>query len=444
MSNGGGKSSTFGFRYQHIVTVECLLNLYLNEARDWQVVVDKLDQDSADIIVETNSGDQIIEAIQVKSTSTNSENSKLGPADVEAVLAKLVQEHGGAEKYRLTTNKELRPKLKSQINRDYYEDNGRKILIEQRQFDRCIQNIIQIILKLRTAKKMAVGYEVINLVSRVLIDIVYEAGASPEKEIITKSDFERYIYGENKELADALGQRSWGKYNQLPVGNYIARLKLEEFLDSQFEETRDTTGQVKTAVVNGFPGVGKTAALAAYVNKRLETYTYVLWIDLHKKVPVEQIIHAELRKLIPEIEFVDNLKTKFADVFAQLHCSWLLIFDGCDCTDQVLPYIPRSGYGHVVIITNDSHDNPQEVDAFQLEGFTLNEVNELFAKNAGIDIEALKQEHLGIIKNIADRLCYWPIALDLGFRWAISRADGWEKSLSILKRRVFKLSLIHI
>ena len=66
MVSSGGVAAAFGFRYQYVVTVDLILDLYENpELMSWFVDVDLEGQDSADILV-SRKGTSWDEAVQVK------------------------------------------------------------------------------------------------------------------------------------------------------------------------------------------------------------------------------------------------------------------------------------------------------------------------------------------------------------------------------------------
>ncbi len=112
---GGGIASAFGFRYQYLITVEILLELFENSGtRDWTVEVDRADQDSADILVYRSATVSPSRAIQVKASLAES-STTIGLTRVREILAALVREHPAAATHELVTNRTMTAELKQEL-----------------------------------------------------------------------------------------------------------------------------------------------------------------------------------------------------------------------------------------------------------------------------------------------------------------------------------------
>lgn len=107
MSGSGGSDSTAGFRYQHLVTIEALLDEFdANPEGDWLVGVDLRGQDSADFVVVPTPGGEPQRAVQVKASSPTS-STQLTLPSVISILSALFVEHPHSAQYEIRTNRRL-------------------------------------------------------------------------------------------------------------------------------------------------------------------------------------------------------------------------------------------------------------------------------------------------------------------------------------------------
>lgn len=188
----GGVASAFGFRYQYLITVELLLELYDSGTTGWSVDVDRADQDSADILVFRAGRAAPEAAIQVKA-SLEASSTTLGLPAHQRIVHTLRGEHPHAQEYRVVTNRDLTGELATLSQDPVFREPAARV--GRVVFDhRCetlydlAASLLARIEKIRRRGRGGVGHLVHHLILRNLVDLVHEHGAREVDQRITSAD----------------------------------------------------------------------------------------------------------------------------------------------------------------------------------------------------------------------------------------------------------------
>lgn len=114
MTGSGGVGAAFGFRYQYLLTVEVLLDLYARGSTDWSVDVDPVSQDSADIVVHLTPCRPPESVLQVKASLPDS-STTIGVKAVQQILDGLRREHPAARRREVITNRTQTTQLAKEL-----------------------------------------------------------------------------------------------------------------------------------------------------------------------------------------------------------------------------------------------------------------------------------------------------------------------------------------
>ena len=149
MVSSGGVAAAFGYRYQYVVTVGLILDLYENpELMSWFVDVDLEGQDSADILV-SRKGSSWDEAVQVKASQAGS-STVMGAPDVRRIFDSLSNEHPVVSNHRLVTNRKLTNDLACDSNGELWSRKpGEHFQHDNRDLDALIRLLLERIARLR-------------------------------------------------------------------------------------------------------------------------------------------------------------------------------------------------------------------------------------------------------------------------------------------------------
>jgi len=178
----------------------------------------------------------------------------------------------------------------------------------------------------------------------------------------------------------------------------------------------------------GMGGVGKTRTAIEYAIKYENDYGVVCVLDASSnKNLVESICNffrptRYIGKKDPEYVVAQ----KFIQ-WCKNHEKWLIIFDNVERFDEILPFIPTKGAGHLLFTTRDSHSgygNRMEIDVFS-ESHAVS-----FLKNrTGI------LDDDSTVKTLAKRLGYLPLALEQAGAFVFEKPDvGFSEYVELLDK----------
>lgn len=431
-SGSGGVAAAFGFRYQYLVTVELLLDLYdLGEAHDtWRVGVDVHDQDSADLLVFEGPSDVPTRALQVKA-SLPSSSTKLDARTAERCLDALAAEHPGAADLVLVTNRELtepavlyRSLLLGERPRD-----GSRRTIDARSEDvaTVAERLVTRIERIRARGRGGLGRRMHSFLLARLLDIVFTRGSRATAQYIRRSDVADVLDESAAVLADAAGDRAWGRTHGVPHGFYVPRAGANAFLDAHFDEESSFRGSPRVVVIKGLSGAGKSAAASAWASAHREHYACTIWIDASSAEVLEEQIPTVLDWLGAAEPSADDRAGAFRDALSVLPFPWLLIVDGATSPDTVQDWVPPSGYGHV-ITTTSRQDWPIDL-APQFGLDAIDDEDALQLVRSRLD-GGEPGSHDDAVLDFASRLGRWPLAIDVACAWVRNRGGD----LSVLRR----------
>lgn len=415
----GGVAAAFGFRYQYLITVEILLELFETcNADDWFIDVDLAGQDSADILVGYSVSGTPERAIQVKASLPES-STTIGTKKLREVFATLAKEHPLADMRELVTNR----RMTAELNRELHA-KGSTVLAPHERFvprDDSLSGLTSALLQrighLRCATTGGVGDALHYLLLRYLIDMVHEAGSRPDNQRITREDVRRVIEGPAPVLANALGVRRWGMCIQVPMGHYIERSDTSVFLRHSLTSSALYDGAPRVAVIHGISGTGKTAAASFFARSQLEHLAFVLWFDASSPAVLQSQLPVVLRQLGARVPATEPTAEDLKALLSELPVPWLLVLDGAQSLDDIDPWVPRSGYGQILITTTRSDWPKDFAPNHQLTGFNQSESRAFFAERLNQPESSWSSEQLDSCDQIADALSHWPLALDLAVAW---------------------------
>ncbi|MGW9555820.1 hypothetical protein ACWGSK_15055 [Nocardiopsis sp. NPDC055551] len=439
----GGVAAAFGFRYQYLITVEELLDLFEHApTSDWRVGVDLYGQDSADILVYPHSFGSPSRAVQVKASMTSSV-TKMDLPTAKRCLDALATEHSGAADLVLLTNRtlgahavEYAVQLRKQRTK---RSRRRSIDVRQEDVHDIVSRLLDRIARIRARGKGGLGQHLHYILLAQLIDLVLARGSQTAEQII---DYRQVadILGESAAvLADVSGARSWGRAYGMPLGAYVPRPAVVDFLAEHLTEDALYGGTPGVAVLSGLSGSGKSAAVASWASARREHYAVTVWVDATSGQALAEQTPELLEWLGAGEVPSDDPAQIFCDVLAELPVPWLLILDGALDSAELSAWIPASGYGHVVITTSRG-DWPIDIAPQRaVKGMEDADAIALIRQRLPAPQEAGGDDETAL--RFATRLGRWPLAIDLACAW-VRGLGGDHTRLQEFVARLDRLDLL--
>src|SRR5699024_11123350 len=135
----------------------------------------------------------------------------------------------------------------------------------------------------------------------------------------------------------------------VPCGELVAREGCESFLGRTLTGEGLAEGTPRVAVLSGAPGNGKSSAALRFVQLRSEHYAFTLWLDASGPRALAAQIPSVLTWFGLDSEIYGDGSRHLRDQLEAMPAPWLLVLDGAGDYKDLEPWIPRSGYGHVLI-----------------------------------------------------------------------------------------------
>ena len=117
--------------------------------------------------------------------------------------------------------------------------------------------------------------------------------------------------------------------------------------------TKHTTAL--TQAITGLGGIGKTQTAIEYAYRHRKDYQIIWWLHAEELTTLA----ADYARLTIELDLPEHEATEQAIQiqavrnWLEQHIGWLLIFDNAKERDDVRPYLPQIGHGHVLITSRN-------------------------------------------------------------------------------------------
>jgi hypothetical protein len=448
----GGRHAAYGYLYQYVRTLECLLTL----VDDRRVACVRVEgpasnasaSEAVDFDVLGHDG-AVWQAVQVKSRSAG---RRYGPIEALRTLVRLVATNdaatytlvlsastgagieelasllesahtGGALRSGLPAlsgaSRELREYIASLDDGIIARLTRCSIEIDTRSNDQIRRHLRDTLRRYRNTSHTGLGEQSAGLLVGFLIAQIFERAADVTGQAarFEVDDLRRLLLVDHETLARAAGRRDWGVVvGTLPRLPDIPRGSLSAQLADAFPAIE--TYSVRRAVLTGLSGIGKSSLAAMYVADWAALYDVIAWIDCEKTESATGGFHQLLSVLSPHTGQPAALLP--GDVVrAQVHLElgrlagrWLLVFDNVASPRAIESWIPSSGRGDVIICTLNAAENTGAASVIPVSRMLREESTALLAGRLGIDDQG-RAEYAASLNTLAERLEDWPLALEL-------------------------------
>lgn len=438
MTSTGGTAAAAGFRYQHLVTIEAILELFDSDPEgEWVVGVDLSGQDSADYLIRSSPDARPSVVGQVKASMPTSSTQMTKP-DVERILDSLIKEHPHADRYVIRTNRSLTAPAESLVTSGL-PPRAEVDFRPSDTVDTLVQRLRSRVTRYRVDLKAPVAGNVETLIIARLRDLIDEKASSLSNQIITVDEVAAVLRLPGQKLARAVGGRQYGRMLGFPIGEYIRRPQVDQFLDHQFGARSDGWSTPTAAVLTGASGAGKSSSVIAWARAHCEEYFCLIWMAAASTGQLAAQVPTILDQLGEPYDPNARPAEALTECLAQIPYPWLVVFDGAKDHSAIADWIPRTGYGHVLITSQDSTWPRSAAPSTTLGALSTAEARDLVTQRlltpALADPAASHR-----IDDLARALGYWPLAIDSACHW-ISRRGGDLSHLGSFLKRLHELDL---
>lgn len=448
MSGSGGADAAAGFRYQHLVTIEALLDAFdVDAGGSWRIGVDVRGQDSADYVVISSPGAAPQVAVQVKSSLPTS-STQLSRPDVISMLSTLHAEHPGSGRFEIRTNRRLTgpaqdvaSALTAGLPVDGLASHVARVSTVRTDLSETSASIAERlrtrIARYRSTIHAEIAGNVTQLVVSRLRDLVDEKATAASDQYIDGAMVARILRLPGQQLAQASGGRQYGRLLGLPLGEVIGRERVTVFLDAELPGS--SSGVPRIAVVTGAAGTGKSSAVSEWVKRSSERFFCAVWLAGGSEELLQAQVPTLLEQLGQPYDPAVPASQALREVLESIPYPWLLVLDGAPSVASIEGWLPSSGFGDVVITSQDSNWPASHARVCPIGAFTLTETAELVRRRLGAG-NAQEQVLTEDIARLASTMGYWPLAIDMACHW-IARRGGRLSTLQDYLDRVGDVDL---
>jgi hypothetical protein len=186
--------------------------------------------------------------------------------------------------------------------------------------------------------------------------------------------------------------------------------------------------------LHGMGGVGKTMLAIEYIYRHQDEYDVVWWIPSQRATVIQSSLIELGQRLGLDVPNEANVAVPIVlDALrrGEPYGNWLLVFDNAESPEQVQPFLPKGGDGHILITSRDARwsqlARPLEVDVF-----TRDESKDLLQRR-GPDITDDEADRL------AEALGDLPLAIEQAAAWHYETGMPARQYLQLLREKQIAL-----
>ncbi|MFJ2607989.1 hypothetical protein ACIO13_23895 [Streptomyces sp. NPDC087425] len=466
MAIDGGRIAARGFQYQYLRTVEALLVA----AGDEDVAACRIEgpggavsvqhADSVDFDLTDDAGCSLM-AVQVKSAAAG---RTVKAREAMSVLVHLVTGFE-AQQYRLITSAapdescvrlaellrrhrgdvpQLKAELKELLARapkvwdicqalpeEHWERLGRAgIEFDGRSDSQLREDLNKALRQEREHARQGLSHRSGGLVLGYLVAEVMRRAADPDLARWNVEDFRRSVLVGNAELISAAGRQDFGiVYGQMPPVPEIERAALVDQVGEFLSGSEGGSRDVRTCVITGLSGLGKSSLAAAHIAGRGYRYDAVFWVDAESEEALVTSFARVLAHLTGAGEPAEVRDPRLVRerVHAELQAlpgPWLMVFDDASVS-VASAWIPRRGQGQVIVTALGGHWRGVQ-GRIDLAPMSSAEALHLLRLRLGLS-ESEAARNTSSLSELVRTLEYWPLAIEVACGYLVTCHIGVEQ-----------------
>ncbi|MFG3590486.1 hypothetical protein [Streptomyces sp. NPDC047990] len=466
MAFDGGRVAARGFQYQYLRTVEALLASVRNgEAAVCRIegpgnAVSLQHTDSVDFDLADAAGRSLM-AVQVKSagagrtvkareavtvlvhlvTGFEAEQYRLitsaAPDEGCLRLAEVLRRHGGDVPLLKADLRELLVRAPTvwgicqALSEEHWERLGRAGIEFDGRSDGQLREDLHY--ALRTERERAgqrLSHRAGGLVLGHLVAEVMRRAADSDLAHWDVREFRRSVLVGDEELISAVGRHELGiVYGQMPPLPEVERADLVDGIGAILSSGGDGAVGIRTCVITGLSGLGKSSLAAAHIADQAFRYDVVFWVDAESEEALVASFARVLAHLTGSEEPAEVRDPRLVRerVHAELQSlpgPWLMVFD--DASAPVArAWIPRSGRGRIIVTALGGHWHGVQ-GRIDLSPMSSEEALHLLQLRLDLS-EGQVEQYASSLSGLAQVLECWPLAIEVACGYLVTCGIGVDR-----------------
>ncbi|WP_197288168.1 FxSxx-COOH system tetratricopeptide repeat protein [Nocardia sp. NRRL S-836] len=212
--------------------------------------------------------------------------------------------------------------------------------------------------------------------------------------------------------------------------NFTGRTDMLADLHTRLNSGVTNLAAVLPEALYGLGGIGKSQIAIEYAYRHADEYDVVWWIPADDPAHIRSVFTTLAEKL--GLSTAGSINTVVEAVRESLRCGhphrrWLLVFDNADKPEDVRPFFPTGGSGHILVTSRNSHWS-NVAETVEVDLFSRSESKQLLQRrNHGLTDEKAEQ--------IADVLGDLPLAIEQAASWLRGTGMNAAEYLSLFARK---------
>ncbi|MCX2729475.1 NB-ARC domain-containing protein [Saccharopolyspora sp. NFXS83] len=358
---------------------------------------------------------------------------------VRELASTLEQDHRDAEDLRASlidlhaSDSDMRSQLEMADATHLSVLTRARIVISTETIDSYQEKLRLRVRSLRTQYRAGAGARSTGLVFRNLLDLLADRAAHPENVVLSLDELREVLGADERVVTEAVGERDWDVHAGLaPVVPDVDRADLLGIISRSLATTGNDSG-VPCCVLHGLSGVGKTSLAAAWAADRAYEFDRVFWVSASDTTSLHRsfaLVEDEIRRWLgtcrqqpPALADQGDVRERVHSLLSTCPGPWLLVLDNAVSTELVQSWVPRRGWGRVLVTTTERGcwHGPATSDV------------EVPSMDRAQSIELLRRrllsdsDHSSTESSLADLAAFmqdWPLALELAAAYLNSTGLG--------------------
>ncbi|ANZ34750.1 hypothetical protein BBK82_00305 [Lentzea guizhouensis] len=212
--------------------------------------------------------------------------------------------------------------------------------------------------------------------------------------------------------------------------NFTGRTEMLAALHSRLTSSDNNLTAVVPEALYGLGGIGKSQVAIEYAYLHADDYDVVWWIPSEDPTHIRSVYIALAEKLgIPNTGAVNAVIEAVRESLRRGHPyrRWLLVFDNAENPEDVRPFFPTGGSGHILVTSRNTHWS-SVAQTVQVDLFSRVESRQLLQRrNQGLGDDDAEQ--------IADVLGDLPLAIEQAASWLRETGMNADEYLALFAQK---------
>ncbi|TNC28026.1 NB-ARC domain-containing protein [Amycolatopsis alkalitolerans] len=289
--------------------------------------------------------------------------------------------------------------------------------------------------ELRHRYRKGAGRRSTGLVFRNVLDLIAERATGRDDLMVSLDELRDEIGADDRTVAEAVSERDWDVHAGLaPVVPDVVREDLAESITDAFAGHAENHG-IACCVLFGLSGIGKTSLAAGWAADRAYEFDRVFWVAAQDTASLQRsfiVIEDALRQWIgpPARQAAtgrsaEALRQRVHRLLSACPGSWLMVFDNAVDAKAVQSWIPRRGWGRVLVTTIEQGAwHGSGISTVEVPRMSRAQSVDLLRRRLLPNVYQPADDEREQLNHLAEFMRDWPLALELAAAYLSSVGTG--------------------